>query len=643
MSTSTDSHSANHNIGISVPFQNWSHDRLFNAVQDFIQESGLNDHTDYLLRGAFLAQDPHAFDHDRRRDDGLGVRDEERVWLDLEYSEKKIDKFKQPWLLYLLVGCCSLGATVQGWDETAVNGAQVFYEETFNSGRAVDLSPAILSLINGAPYLLCAFSCWLNYPLNYYWGRRGTIFFTCIVSSVSCLGQAFTPSWQALFAVRLVLGLGIGPKSATIPIYAAECAPSQVRGALVMMWQMWTAFGIMCGCISGVIFGTVIKSHDLAWRLILGSPMILPIVVVLYVFTLPESPRWLLLKAHDGDKTKYSKAFDSLCQLRNSKLQAARDLFLMNHLLKVEKEIWNESHRFRELFTIRRNRRALIASLITMFFQQFCGVNVLAYYSTYVLTNNAHWRRNQALVASMGFGIINFLFALPAVWTIDSFGRRNLLLTTFPFMALFQALVAISFVFEKGSTTQTALLLVGMYLFSVAYSPGEGPVPFVYSAESMPLYNRDLGMGLVTSVTWLFNFTLAISFLPFQASSAGPTGAFGFYAGWNIVGWFAILLSVNNSIAPFPYYLKPNFPTPLSSFVPETKGLTLEELDDVFKISTWKYATYGRKQAEWFIRRYLFGQLIPKPKLPIPTESIREEEYNMETSWPQPPHSKDDA
>jgi MFS family permease len=92
----------------------------------------------------------------------------------------------------------------------------------------------------------------------------------------------------------------------------------------------------------------------------------------------------------------------------------------------------------------------------------------------------------------MGFGIINFVFALPAVWTIDTFGRRSLLLVTFPLMAIFMLILAFGFQIPEGNG-RTGTILVAMYLFTMAYSTGEGPVPFVYSAESMPLYNRDFG------------------------------------------------------------------------------------------------------------------------------------------------------
>lgn len=85
-------------------------------------------------------------------------------------------------------------------------------------------------------------------------GRRGVVFLTCLICCFFCFAQAFSTNWKMLFTFRFILGFGMGPKSATIPIYAAECSPANVRGALVMMWQIFTAFGIMCGYMAGVIF-----------------------------------------------------------------------------------------------------------------------------------------------------------------------------------------------------------------------------------------------------------------------------------------------------------------------------------------------------------------------------------------------------
>jgi len=93
--------------------------------------------------------------------------------------------------------------------------------------------------------------CWLSDPLNYYFGRRGTIFFAAIFCFVSVIGSAFTQTWQQLFVCRLLLGIGMGSKASTVPIYAAENTPASIRGGLVMSWQMWTAFGIfMCAILT---------------------------------------------------------------------------------------------------------------------------------------------------------------------------------------------------------------------------------------------------------------------------------------------------------------------------------------------------------------------------------------------------------
>lgn len=105
-------------------------------------------------------------------------------------------------------------------------------------------------VINGAPYIAAALiGCWLNAPLNKRFGRRGTIFISCFIVFVAAIWQAVSSTWQQFMVARLFLGIAVGAKSSTTPIYAAESAPKNVRGALTMMWQMWTAFGIMLGFV----------------------------------------------------------------------------------------------------------------------------------------------------------------------------------------------------------------------------------------------------------------------------------------------------------------------------------------------------------------------------------------------------------
>lgn len=170
-----------------------------------------------------------------------------------------------------------------------------------------------------------------------------------------------------MFIARFVLGFGIGPKSTTVPIYAAECAPKPIRGALIMQWQIWTAFGIMLGLVSDLVFYKVKDTPrvtGLNWRLMMGSAMFPAIIVFLFVFKCPESPRWYMSKG------RHSAAFKALQRLRHIKIQAARDLFYMAEHLKLETGMAEGQSRLRELFTVKRNKRAMVASEILMFLQQ---------------------------------------------------------------------------------------------------------------------------------------------------------------------------------------------------------------------------------------------------------------------------------
>lgn len=325
-------------------------------------------------------------------------------------------------------------------------------------------------------------------------------------------------------------------------------------------------------------------------------------------------------------KGRHERAFKSLQRLRWSNVQAARDLFYMHTLLEAENQMVTGRAKLLEMVTVGRNRRAMIGSEIVMFMQQFCGVNVIAYYSSVIFQDSGFSKLN-SLIASLGFGIINFLFALPAVYTIDSFGRRNLLLTTFPLMSLCLFFTGFSFWIPEDSKARVGCVALGIYLFGVVYSPGEGPVPFTYSAEAYPLYIRDLGMSLATATTWGFNFLLSITWLPLR-DAFKPQGAFAYYATWNLIGFVLVLL-----------------------WLPETKGKTLEELDQVFSVPSRVHAAYGMRQVctisslykkkrliltvymqiPYFWRRYILRQDV-KPERLYDTEEIEyhESSYSKE-------------
>ncbi|KAI0479242.1 hypothetical protein GGR56DRAFT_665064 [Xylariaceae sp. FL0804] len=561
------------------PLAGLSQDQLAARGAEFCAKHGFTaaDDVRAFRLGAMIAGNMNRYDSIK------DLTGREREVLDREITHK----WSNPIMLYLVIGICSLCAAVQGMDETVVNGAQYFYKTQFHIGGDSTRDTFLLGLLNAAPYICCAFiGCWLTEPMNKVFGRRGTVFVACLISAAACFWQAFTNTWWHMFIARFFLGFGIGPKSATTPIFAAECSPPKLRGALVMQWQMWTAFGIMFGYVADLAFFRVPDRSGidgLNWRLMMGSAMIPAVIVVIFVFFTPESPRWYL------SKNRHQDAFNSIQRLRYEKVQAARDLFYMDTLLQVEKETMQIGRsKIEEILTIRRNRNAAIASEIVMFMQQFCGVNAIAYYSTEIFINGG-FSEISALAASLGFGVINFLFAIPAFYTIDTFGRRKLLLTTFP--------------------AHIACIALGVYLFGIVYSPGEGPVPFTYSAEAYPLYIRPVGMSLATATTWFFNAVLSLTF-PSMVAAWGSPGSFAWFAAWNVVGFFLVLF-----------------------FLPETKEKTLEELDAVFDVPLGSIVRHGADQAAHFWRRCLPSAGARKRKPPVPpraTVRYGEDAYTLE-------------
>ncbi|KAH7193820.1 uncharacterized protein B0J16DRAFT_354418 [Fusarium flagelliforme] len=539
-------------------------------VDAFVDSKGLDEHREDFRKGALVAQvnnTPGAYE----KIDIL-TEDEKAV-----LRKEETSRWHQPFALYFLCTLCAGSAIVQGMDQTAVNGAQEFYFEEFGIENVW-----MKGLTNGAPYLCSALiGCWTSPILNKYTGRRGTIFISCLVSGVTGFWMAATTSlWNFLFA-RFMLGFAVGAKSSTTPVYSAESTPKNIRGALTMMWQMWTAFGIALGFIVCVAFEnvTIIGGPTSPWRWMMASTSVPPLLVMIQVYFCPESPRWYM------ERGNYSKAFRSVRRLRFSPVQATRDMYYAYKLLEIERGEREGRNLVKEFFTVRRNRRAAQSAWFCMFMQQFCGVNVIAYYSTSIF-RNAGYELSEALLVSMGGGLINFLFAIPAIYTIDTFGRRNLLLVTFPLMAACLFFTGGVFNIEN----QQALIgtvTTGLYIFMAVYSPGLGPVPFTYSAEAFPLHIRDIGMASSTAITWGFNFIISLTW-PALEEAYGITGAFCWYAGWNVFGWI------------FCYFM-----------LPETKNLTLEELDNVFGVSNKEHASYYARKLPWYLKKYILRTDVP--------------------------------
>ncbi|KAK5047957.1 hypothetical protein LTR84_006147 [Exophiala bonariae] len=577
---------------IRNPLTGIPREQLLQDVENFAGENNMSDILPLLRKGAIVAQSPHAFESLPELDEA------DRLSLREEVSHR----WKHPKTLYFTIILNSIAAAIQGWDQTGSNGANLSFPVEFGIPDSGDVCEAagncdknswIVGFVNSCPYIAIAFFAgWISDPLNDLLGRRGTIFLGAVFSLIAPIGMAVTQTWGQLVATRILLGIGMGLKEVTVPVFSAENAPTNIRGGLVMTWQVWTAFGIFLGTCANLAVKDVGR---IAWRLQLGSAFIPAVPLVIGIYFCPESPRWLMKKG------RHAEAYKSLVRLRNTPLQAARDLYFIHAQLIQEEILVEESAvathgnfftRFIELFTIPRIRRATQASGIVMIAQQMCGINIIAFYSSSVF-KEAGASVTEALLASWGFGLVNFVFAWPAVWTIDTFGRRALLLFTFPNMCWTLLAAGFCFWIPEGNNAHLGLIATFIYLFDAFYSPGEGPVPFTYSAEVFPLSHREVGMSWAVATNNFWASVLALTW-PRMLRAMKPQGAFGFYAALNMVAFTMIFL-----------------------WLPETKQRSLEELDYVFAVPTRTHMHYQVSQVlpYWFKTQVLRRKGLTSPKL----------------------------
>ncbi|KAJ3533194.1 hypothetical protein NM208_g8095 [Fusarium decemcellulare] len=489
---------------VQNPLQNKPPDTVVCEAEAYAESHGLSEHADLLGRAALVARGTHNFNDIPR------LSDKERHALHCD----------------------------QGWDQTGANGANLsFPKEIGIDGEGRD--EWIVGIINSIIFLTAGLiGAFIVDPLNHYFGRRGEIFITACCLIATPTGSAFANSWEGLFAARFAMGIGIGAKNATVPIYSAEMAPARIRGALVMFWQLWVTVGAFLGFYANVIVKDVGR---IAWRLELGSAFIPAFVLAV------------------------------------KKLKEARGAGYFQRL-------W-------DCFAVPRIRRANYGASTVMLTQQMCGISIISFYSSTIFRNAGH-SQDQALFASLGYGAIQVVFTIPTLFLIDTKGRRFLTLATFPMMCIFLLAGGLSLLIPDTASqgAQIGPVALFIYLFTIMYCLGEGPIAFQYSAEAFPTIQREQGMAWVICINNTFASVLSLTF-PRMQTVMSPTGAFGFYAGLILIAWGMIFC-----------------------FVRETKQMTLEELDRVFSFPIKSFISYEvRVWLPYIIKRYVFRQNIIKP------------------------------
>ena len=418
-----------------------------------------------------------------------------------------------------------------GYDTGVISGAMLFLQKDFNldaSQQGIVVSILLLGAAIGA-IGIGKFADML--------GRKRLLYITSVLFIVGSFGLANASSINDLYIYRFILGLSIGVASFAAPSYISEIAPAHLRGRLVSMFQLAIVVGILATYIVNYFAA---NSND-PWRHMFLIGVYPAVVLLVGLFFLPDSPRWLLLKGRDDEAVK------ALVKLRGNSYQA--ELNEIKQTLSMEKD---KKSNWTLLFNKKHLPLVAIAVLV-MLFQQLSGINAIIYYAPKVFMS-AGLAVENALFATVLVGVVNLLSTLVGLALLDKLGRRPLMIFGSILMAI--ALATAAFIFSDHMTqTEGYIGIAAVLVYIFAFALSTGLFGWLIISEVFPLNIRGEGAAIGATANWVFNIAVSFTF-PIMLTTVGINAAFGFFA----------LICVISAI----YCIK---------FLPETRGVSLETIE----------------------------------------------------------------
>lgn len=433
----------------------------------------------------------------------------------------------------LIASVAAISGLLFGFDTAVINGGIVMLQRQFHLG-SFETEVAATSLLVGC--LIGAVGAgWLSDRL----GRHKLLIASGALFAISAIGVAFSQELAGFSAGRLVGGLAIGLASTLAPVYIAEIAPEQTRGMLVSLNQLAIVVGILLAYLSNWGLATLGES---SWRWMFASGAVPAAFFLFGLAFIPESPRWLFLRG------RHTEARAILERIAGAE-QAQRE---MDQIRAASLE---EPARIRDLFAPGMSRRLLVAIALAVF-QQISGINTVLYYGSVLLNNHLKGESTTAAIgANVVVGVVNLVGTIVAMFLIDRWGRRSLLLLSSGGMAACLAALSIAL---KIPGLPIAMAFASVLCYVAFFAIGLGPTVWVYIAELFPNQLRGRATSIAVSALWAACIAVTLTFLTI-VDALGVSSAFLVYAGL--------------SLATFIF---------VWTMVPETRGKTLEELQ-----TTW--------------------------------------------------------
>jgi SP family galactose:H+ symporter-like MFS transporter len=438
--------------------------------------------------------------------------------------------------VYLAASFAGLGGLLFGYDTGVISGAELFFKNDFT------LSTFALEVIVSGVLAGAAVGALGGGRLADIFGRRLLLIVTAIIFAAGALICAAATSPAVLIVGRIIVGLGIGLSSGTVPVYISEVSPADARGWTVSLFQLAITIGILLAYVVDYAFA---KSE--AWRWMFGISLIPATIFAIGMYFLPESPRWLV---RHGDP---ARARTILARIRGTSDVDAE-------LKEIEQSFaQSQQHGNWHDLLSPTLRPALIVGIGLAIFQQVTGINTVIYYAPLIIQSAGVSSASGAILATAGIGAVNVLMTIVSMWLIDRIGRRPLLLTGIAGMIVTLGILGWAFHSNVRSEALSWLAVISMMLYVASFAISLGPIFWLLIAEIYPLQVRSSSEGLAATFNWGSNLLVSLTFLTLLQGIGAPK-TFWLYGLCAIGAWI------------FSY-----------SLVPETKGRTLEQIEQFWR------------------------------------------------------------
>ena len=430
--------------------------------------------------------------------------------------------------MFYVAFVASLGGLLFGFDTAVISGAEKDIQDVYNLSdfaHGFTMSSALIGTIIGALFIMR--------PVERY-GRRNSLIVIALMYLLSAIGSAIAPDnmWELFIFSRFLGGLAVGASSVAGPLYIAEVSPSHWRGRFVAFFQ----YNIVLGIVLAYYSNYLIDGIENDWRWMLGMESFPALLFAVLLYTIPESPRWLMGQGREKE------ARDVLGMVDETDLDGQVE--------EIRQSLAEDSKTGEALFQHKYWKPILIAFLIATF-NQLAGINAILYYAPRIFEMSGV-ARGASLVQSVIIGITNLTFTMIGMVLIDKVGRKKLLYTGSLGMML--ALGTVSYGFYN-ELTSGYLLLICVMVFIAFFAVSLGACIWVVIAEVFPNSVRNKGQVLGSMTHWVWSALLTWTFPMFLG--AGGTG------GAVIFGIFAIMSTLS---LVFAWKL------------PETKNKSLEQI-----------------------------------------------------------------